>query len=122
MLNRLPKYVGTFDEVCEDLGIAGQYRQIAAALGVHERTVRRWKNHGAPRTALLALWWLSREGYSMWDAEMHNRATLAMQYAAALARDGRLRLDGAGDPLGVLGGLEPANDRGRPAEIAPLAA
>lgn len=122
MLNRLPKHTGSFEELCADLGISGQTRAIAKALGVHERTVRRWKNHGAPRMALLSLWWLSREGYSAWDCEMHNRQALAVAYLAAAAREGRSRLDGAGDPLGVFGAVAPANEGPARANIAPLVA
>ena len=83
MLNRLPTWLPSFAELLDDMGSPGRNpRAVAAALGVSERTIRRWIAGKAPRTARLSLWWLSRHGYSEWECEMHRRAYLP----AALAR------------------------------------
>lgn len=97
MLNRLPKYAGSFAELLEELGLqAADTPQIAKALDVSESTVWRWKRHGAPRIACLSLWWLSREGHGTWDAEMANRTALTAQWNAALWRElGKRRQDTA---------------------------
>lgn len=80
MLNRLPSDTASFRELAADLGLTTtDTRRIARALDVSERTVRRWWASNAPRSARLALWWLSREGHSTWDCEMHNRTTLALE-------------------------------------------
>lgn len=79
MLNRLPSGTGSFEDLLSDLGLSARDTpRIARALGVSERTVWRWKKTNAPRMALLALWWLSREGHSTWDCEMFNRTQLAL--------------------------------------------
>lgn len=85
MLSKLPKHTGDFAQILDGLGNPPADR-IARALGVSRRTVHRWKTSGAPRTALLALWWLSREGHSFWDCEMHERTRLALEMNAALWR------------------------------------
>lgn len=83
MLHNLPKYAGEINDIL--LGICNpSNRAIATALGVTERTVQRWKINGAPRIALLALWWITPHGHSVWDAVMHNRTALAMQTNRAL--------------------------------------
>lgn len=79
MLNRLPSDVPGFRELAEDLGLkTSDTRAIARALGVSERTVWNWWATDSPRTARLALWWLSRPGHNMWDVEMANRTQLAV--------------------------------------------
>lgn len=83
MLNRLPKYAGTLADLLADLG-QPKPAAVARALGVSERTVQRWIKSGAPRTALLSLWWLSRAGHDEWDCEMANRTSLALQTNRAL--------------------------------------
>jgi transcriptional regulator with XRE-family HTH domain len=85
MLQKLPKQTPAFSELVADLG-SHKREQIARALGVSRRTIDRWMKSGAPRTACLALWWLSREGHSFWDAEMQNRTALALQTNDALWR------------------------------------
>lgn len=75
-----------------DLGLnASDTPRIARALGVSTATIWRWKRTNAPRAALLALWWLSREGYSVWDCEMANRTSLALKTLEAMWR--QLRSD-----------------------------
>lgn len=83
MLNRLPTWLPSLNELLRDIGTPGSER-VAKALGVSESTVRRWKRSSAPKTALLALWWLTRWGHSAWDAEMANRTRLALDLAEAL--------------------------------------
>jgi transcriptional regulator with XRE-family HTH domain len=91
MLNRLPKDPPKFADLVRDLG-SPKDLAISRALGVSERTVRRWMRGKAPRSAVLSLWWLSQEGHSTWDAEMHNRTCLAIQTNEALWREiGELR-------------------------------
>jgi hypothetical protein len=87
MLNRLPSDPGSFEELLQDLGLRpSDTPRIARSLGVSETTIWRWKRSGAPRIARLALWWLSREGHSVWDCEMHNRTVLALKTNDALWR------------------------------------
>lgn len=83
MLRKLPRYPGQLADLIADLGHPNNL-QVAKALGVSRRTVERWHKMGAPRTALLSLWWLSREGHSFWDCEMHQRTVMAVQTNAAL--------------------------------------
>lgn len=86
MLNRLPQHTGQLADLLPDLGNPSA-TELARALGVSRRTVERWKRQSAPRTALLALWWLSREGHSAWDCEMANRTALALGLRDALWRE-----------------------------------
>ncbi|MBN8504879.1 MAG: hypothetical protein J0L58_10390 [Burkholderiales bacterium] len=92
MLNRLPVWLPELPELLADLGSPAP-ASVAKALDVSITTVRRWKRtRRAPKTALLALWWLSRWGQSEWDAEMANRTRLAIQTNEALWREiGELR-------------------------------
>lgn len=85
MLSRLPKYAGNLSDLLTEIG-QPKPAAVAKALGVSERTVQRWIKSGAPRTALLSLWWLSHEGHSNWDAEMFNRTQLAVSTNKALWR------------------------------------
>lgn len=108
MLNTLPKHTGTLDELLAEIG-APSAAQVAGALGVSRRTVERWKRTGAPRMALLSLWWLSRQGHSVWDAEMANRTAQALGMHAAMWREiARLR---------SLAGLEDAGTVGKVARL-----
>lgn len=121
MLNRLPRHTPDLHQILAEIGRPSA-ADVAQALGVSRRTVERWKRNGAPRIALLALWWLSQEGHSTWDAEMHNRTNLALGTAEALrAEVARLRqaqgLDGAGTAWRVGRPGRAANDAtGRRAE------
>lgn len=100
MLNRLPSGTGSFEDLLADLGLSARDTpRIARALGVSERTVWRWKKTQAPRMALLALWWLSRDGHSAWDCEMFNRTQLALAMNDCLVRS----LDEAKTKLARLG-------------------
>lgn len=69
----------------EDLG-APTPAAIARALQVSERTCRRWMASGkAPRTAALSLFWLTRWGQSIVDADAVNAARLQAGHARSLA-------------------------------------
>lgn len=61
---------------------------IAAHLGVGVATLKRWKlADQAPRTALLALFYESRWGYSLMESTAHNGAMYARQEADGLKRE-----------------------------------
>lgn len=110
MLNRLPKHTRTFQELALELGLNGcSDVELARALGVSPRTIGRWKSGNAPRVALLALWWLSEEGHSTWDSEMHNRTLIAIGLARAQA-DEIKRLRSLAASLGRLGDFGAMND------------
>lgn len=110
MLNRLPRYTGSFAELLDNLGLTlKDAPRIAKALGVSARTIYRWWPDKAPRSALLSLWWLSREGHSTWDSEMANRTALAIGYADALRRE-LAQARGALAALGRIGDFGSAND------------
>lgn len=62
----------TLDLLLDDL-LTRDLAAIAAHLGVTVRTLERWKaSNEAPRTALLALFYESRWGYSLLETTAHN--------------------------------------------------
>lgn len=90
MINRLPRWLPTFAELIEDLGLRPEtHPAVARALGVSERTIRRWIAGKAPRVARLSLWWLSRYGYSEWACEMERRAYFPAAMARAVVDEAR---------------------------------
>lgn len=61
---------------------------IACHLGVNVATLKRWKQADqAPRTALLALFYETRWGYSLMESTAHNGAMYARQEADGLKRE-----------------------------------
>ena len=89
MLNRLPRQLPALPDMLADIGHPTP-RAIGRALGVTERTARRWMATGqAPRPALLALFWVTSWGMSATDAEAHQAAALHAARADALARETR---------------------------------
>lgn len=67
---------------------ASRRRPIWRALGVSVRSVYGWRRTGrAPRAALLALFFWSRWGQSLVDAEAVNAARVARGWAQALERE-----------------------------------
>jgi hypothetical protein len=87
MLNRLPTPAGLppLPLMLADLGQPSA-RHLGRALGVTERTARRWVAAGhAPRPAMLALFWVTRWGHSAALCEAQHSAALARAYSAALA-------------------------------------
>ncbi|WP_165794455.1 helix-turn-helix domain-containing protein [Kinneretia aquatilis] len=89
--------------------------EIAKKLGVSRRTADRWRTEKAPRIARLALWWLSREGHSVWDCEMATRTQMAIQTNEALWREVRQLREQIAlmtrNTTAPLGRTHPANDR-----------
>ncbi len=76
MLNRLPRHLPPVSMILDDIG-RPKAAAVANALGVNRRTVERWiANDKMPRSAHLALFWLSRWGQSIVDAEAVNTATM----------------------------------------------
>lgn len=85
MLNRLPRQLPPLAMMLADIGHPTP-RAIGRALGVTERTARRWMAAGhAPRPAMLALFWVTSWGASSVDAEAHRAAVLYAEHARALA-------------------------------------
>lgn len=84
MLNRLPKTLPSFAELVADLGHP-KAEALAKSLDVSPSTVRRWRREQAPRTAILALWWLSRWGQSAWTCEMAQRQAIGWRTADAVS-------------------------------------
>lgn len=84
MLVLLPKAVPSLALLLADLGQPSA-AAVAVALDVTPRTVERWIiADTAPRTALLALFWLTRWGQSQVDCRAVNDARLQAQIAASL--------------------------------------
>lgn len=62
--------------------------QLGRALGVSSRTVRRWiAADQAPRSAMLALFWLTSWGRSELDAHLHAQAVNGASLVQALRRE-----------------------------------
>ena len=86
MLNRLPTPVQCpqLSQILDDLGRPSP-RLLAKALGVTPATVTRWiRDESAPRPVLLSLFWLTRWGMSLVDAEAVNSARMHASMAAIL--------------------------------------
>lgn len=148
MLMKLPKYVPPLDEL-----LYYTHRPTAAALakamGVTESTAKRWiaKNE-APKSVLLALFWLTRWGMQWVDADLYNEAQLhfamnrcqarqirdlksKLRRAAKLGNFGSANDPAEGIELPVPAGTQPVQihrqrmtvpgSPRRPAEAAPLA-
>lgn len=87
MLTRLPRQLPAFPDLLADLGNPGA-AVLARALGVTDRTVRRWLVDGnAPRPVLLALFWLTRWGQSEVACEAHNSAVMHAGMVGCLQRE-----------------------------------
>ena len=82
MLNRLPRHMPPLWLMLDDIGQPSP-AELARALGVTERTVSRWLKAGqAPHAAMLALFWITRWGQSVVNADAQNQAVTS----AGLAR------------------------------------
>ena len=83
---------------------------IARALAVKPATVARWRRQDqAPRPVLLALFWVTRWGVSLVNADAHNAASMYAAYARTLADEAqRLRAELA--RVVALHGTGAAND------------
>jgi hypothetical protein len=72
--------------MARDLGVNAV--QLSQALDVGQSTAYRWLAHNsAPKTALLAVFWLTTWGRSTLDAEAHNRANVYQGLAEAFERE-----------------------------------
>ena len=81
-----PVQLPVWHTILDDLGRPPPAR-IAKALGIGERTVYRYNRDGqAPRACTLALFWLTRWGRGIIDAQAVNDARLAVGYFEALRR------------------------------------
>lgn len=86
MLISIPRSLPRLTNMVDDL--AASPKQIARALRVNERTVRRWiAQDWAPQPAALALFWCTRWGRSTIDAETENTARLYYGLANSLWRE-----------------------------------
>lgn len=87
MLTKLPKHTPPLGVMLADLGNPHP-RDIARSLGVGQSTVRRWiSDDDAPRTVLLALFWVTRWGAQWLDADLFNLARAHMGLSEALQRE-----------------------------------
>ncbi|RUS68002.1 hypothetical protein CUZ56_00485 [Saezia sanguinis] len=81
MLNRIPRNIPPLPVLLAEIGATP--RQVARVLQVSERTVYQWLKTGRePWSARIALFWLTRWGYSIIHTDAENEARLF----AALAR------------------------------------
>lgn len=81
ILNRVPKGIPSFSVLLKNLG-EPDAETLAASLRVCPSTARRWlKNEEAPFPVLLALFWLTRWGVSVIDADAFNDAIQAIRIA-----------------------------------------
>lgn len=119
MLVKMPRKLPPLDVLLEDL-FRPHPTELAKALGVGERTVRRWiAENEAPRPVLLALFWLSRWGMQWMDADLYNEAQLHFSMnrcQAAEMREMRKRMD----RMARIGNFGAANDPNEHAAL-PLA-
>lgn len=77
----------TFRQICDDLGDPTS-RELGRLLGVHARTVDRWRAHDlAPRAVLLGLFWLTRWGQSELSCDLHNRASTYTAHIESVKRE-----------------------------------
>lgn len=87
MLHHFPKAPPPLADILADLG-RPHPSSIAQALGVDERTARRWIKQGhAPRAAVLALFSVTSWGLQWRDADAHNHLTAWRRLALAQDRE-----------------------------------
>lgn len=80
MLNRLPKWLPTLEELLPDLGRPST-KELAKTFGVTERTVKNWIKNGAPRSVIFSLFWLTGYGRQHIDAEAHEYTVMQIGLA-----------------------------------------
>ncbi len=98
----------TFSQMLDDIGSPSD-KATAAALGVTTKTVRTWKKTDAPRSVLLAVFWVTRWGLSRTNAEVYDLSQL--HYTTALVRRLEIeRLNQAIEQLQKIGQFGSAND------------
>lgn len=109
MLHLLPRQTPSLEQMLEDLGNPHP-RKLAKALGVCERTAWRWRKEGvAPRTAMLALYWITQWGQNQVHTEAHNEAKLFRGYVNCLKEE-NVKLRAQLAQLGRIGDFGAAND------------
>lgn len=114
-LLRVPRRVPALSLILENLGDPSP-SVVAKALGVHFRTVERWKREGrAPRPALLALYYSTTWGRSDVNCQAENDASMYFAYAASL----RAELDEAKAQLARLGQVGEFGSANDPAQGVP---
>jgi len=83
-LSLLPKTTPALTRMIQDLGNPS-VETLGMALDVTPSTVRRWiKEDAAPKTALLALYWITSWGMSQLDADARNQAVESVGLVRAL--------------------------------------
>lgn len=88
MLHHLPKAPPTFAELADQVAPWDHSgAQLAKALGVSKRTIRRWKKTNGPITARLVLWCLSPHGNNVMRLEMAYGCQITRQQMDALRRE-----------------------------------
>ena len=94
-IEQMPRTVPLWDTILDDLGRPPPCA-LGRALGVGRATIYRWNASGhAPRTALLALFWLTRWGRSTVNAQAVNDALMAVQLARSYREEcNKLRASG----------------------------
>lgn len=110
-LKQLPcdRELPSFMQMLEDLRVK-RPEELAEAMDVHPKTVRRWlDSQAAPKPVLLALYWLTRWGSASRDAELFNRAQVYQGLAEAQGRELKA-LKARVAHLSRLGDFSSAND------------
>jgi hypothetical protein len=107
MLNRIPRNIPPLPVLLAEIGATP--RQVAHALQVSERTVYNWLRTGRePWSARIALFWLTRWGYSIINTDAENEARLY----AALARSQADYIRRLENFSGIKKAAQAANDAG----------
>jgi predicted DNA-binding transcriptional regulator AlpA len=92
-IDHAPRSLPIWHVILDDLGNPPPQR-VARVLGVSLRTAYRWLETGdAPRSAQMALFWLTRWGRSAVHCQATNDAIVACQYVDGLRREVQ-RLEG----------------------------
>lgn len=105
MFNRIPRNIPPLKALLLDIGASP--RQAAKALHVSERTVKNWLRYESePRSVRIALFWLSRWGFSVLDADLTNQIRIYRGLARSQA-DYIKRLENFSTPRNT---LQVAND------------
>ncbi len=83
---RAPSQLPSFAALVEDIGATP--RAISKFLGVSERTFWAWKSErNPPRAVLLALFWESRWGQSLYETTIDNGRRYHFAHVASLERE-----------------------------------
>lgn len=83
-INHAPRSLPIWEVLLEDLGHPSPHR-VAKVLGVGVSTVYRWNSSGrVPRSAQLALFWLTRWGRHMVHSQATSDAMVACGYVDSL--------------------------------------